>query len=223
MNLPEEFVLLAYADDGTLVTTGTQLDNGLGGSLLLELALSERVNIQDQRVLVRDPTPTGDTVVDYALAQLVADGKDRKPGYWVPKLAIGIRERVLAELVAQGVLGREKDKVMWVFPRTRYPSARGVEPVAEAEARGRLRAAVSASGEVERRTAALCALVAATGLERKIFADLDPKRVKARLKEISEGAWAAEAVRKTIDEVQAAIMVAIVVASTSSAVATSGF
>ena len=76
----------------------------------------------------------------------------------------------------------------WVFPRTRYPAAQGVEPPVEAETRRRLRSAVAASGAVERRTAALCALVAATDLDRKVFADLDRKRVKARLKEIGEGA-----------------------------------
>jgi hypothetical protein len=68
-----------------------------------------------------------------------------------------------------------------------------------------LRRAVSASGAVEPRTAALCALVAATGLDRKVFADLDRKRVKARLKEIGEGSWAADAVRQTIRATQAAI------------------
>jgi Golgi phosphoprotein 3 (GPP34) len=134
MNLSEEFVLLAYGDDGKPVTDGMHLDNGLGGSLLLELALAGRIDIQDKRVLVRDESPTGDT-----------------------------------------------------------------------EIRSRLRQAVSASGAVEARTAALCALVAATGLERKVFADLDRKRVKVRLKEIGEGSWVADAVRQTIRATQAAI------------------
>ena len=78
-----------------------------------------------------------------------------------------------------------------------------------------MRAAVLGADRVDERTAALCALVAATELDRKILADLDRKRVKARLKEISEGAWAAEAVRKTIEEIQAAVMVAIVASTTA--------
>jgi hypothetical protein len=123
---------------------------------------------------------------------------------------------VLDALVTQGVMRRERGKVLGVFPRTTYPAAHGVEPVAEAEARGRMRRAVASSGAVEPRTAALRALVAATGLERKVFADLDRKLVKARLKEISEGAWAAEAVKKTIAEVQAAVMVAVTAATTAS-------
>jgi hypothetical protein len=84
-----------------------------------------------------------------------------------------------------------------------------------------MRAAVLGDGTVEPRTAALCALVAATDLDRKVFADLDRKRVKARLKEISQGAWAAKAVQATIEEIQAAILIAIVAATTTGAGANS--
>jgi hypothetical protein len=149
----------------------------------------------------------------------------RKPGYWVRKLAKGTRGRVLDGLVARDVLHREPGKVLLVFPRTKYPAAHGIESPAGTDARTRLRAAVtrpgpssgsglrSGSGGVDVRTSALCALVAATSLDRKVFADLDRKQVKARLKEISEGSWAAAAVKKTIDEIQSAVMVAVIAAS----------
>ena len=48
--------------------------------------------------------------------------------------------------------------------------------------------------------------------EKKVFADLARDRVKARLKEISEGDWAATAVKKSVEEMQAAIMVAVMIA-----------
>ncbi|GAA3343938.1 hypothetical protein GCM10020358_45110 [Amorphoplanes nipponensis] len=115
------------------------------------------------------------------------------------------------------MLTRQQDKVLLVFPRTRYPAPHGVEPVPETEARQRLTAAVSATGPVEPRTAALCALVAATGLDRKVFRSLDRKRVSERLKEITAGDWAATAVKRTIDEIQTAVLVAVLAASTSSA------
>jgi hypothetical protein len=145
---------------------------------------------------------------------VVADQKARGPGHWIGKFAKDARALVLDRLVAQGVVRREKDKVLWVFPRTRYPAAHGVEPVAETEARQRMIAAVSGSGPVEPRTAALCALVAATDLDKKIFADLDRRQVKDRLSEIGEGAWAAAAVKKSIEEIQVAVMVSIIAATT---------
>ena len=67
-------------------------------------------------------------------------------------------------------------------------------------------------GLVESRTAALCALVAATGLDRKIFTDLDRKQTQARLKEIGAGAWAAASVKKTIEEIETAVTVTLITA-----------
>jgi hypothetical protein len=214
MSLPEEFLLLAYDEDGTPLTDGTRLDNGLGGAILLELALARRLDIEDKRVVVLDPRPIGDALSDEALAR-IGEERARKPGHWVTKLSKQARPRILEKLVAEGVLTVEKDRVLWVFPRTKYPSANGEPPAAEADARERIRAAVLGTGEVEPRTAALCALVAATELDRKILAGLDRKLVKTRLKEISEGAWAADAVRRTIEEIQAAVMVAIIASTTA--------
>jgi pimeloyl-ACP methyl ester carboxylesterase len=221
MNLAEELTLLAYADDGTPLTDGTHLDNGLGGALLLELALAGRVDVRDKKVVVLDPAPTGDPLVDEALARIAAEPKERRPGAWVTRLAKQARPRVLDKLVADDVLTVEKDRVLGVFPRKKYPAVNGVEPVAETQARQRLRTAVLGSGPVETRTAALCALVAATDLDRKVLADLDRRRIQARLKEIGEGSWAAIAVKKAIEEIQAAVMVAIV-ASTTAATAGAG-
>jgi hypothetical protein len=218
MNLPEEFALLAYDDEGAPVTDGTHLDNGLGGAVLLELALAGKVDVADKTVVVLDPAPTGDPLIDRALERIAGD-KPRKPGHWVSAFAKGTRDAVMDSLVAQGVVRREKDKVLLVFPRTRYPATHGVEPPAETEARQRMIAAVAGTGPVEPRTAALCALVAATDLDKKIFRDMDRKQVKARLKEIGQGAWAATAVKKSIEEIQSAIMVAVVAGST---VATTG-
>jgi hypothetical protein len=215
MSLPEEFLLLAYAEDGTPLTDGTHLDNGLGGAVLLELALAARVGIEDKRVVVTDPSPTGDPLLDDNLARVGAEPKARKPGHWVSKFAKDARPRVLGKLVADEVLTVEEDRVLWVFPRKKYPSAGRVPPAAEAEALQRMRSAVLGSGPVEPRTAALCALVAATELDRKVLADLDRKQVKTRLKEIGEGAWAADAVRKAIEDIQVAVMVAIVASTTA--------
>ncbi|RSM39131.1 GPP34 family phosphoprotein [Actinoplanes sp. ATCC 53533] len=220
MNLAEEFALLAYGDDGAPDTDNVRLDNGVGGSLLLELAISGRVGVEDKKVVVRDGTPTGDPLVDQALGRIAADEKPRRPAHWVKKFAKDTRKLALNRLVEQGVLTRQEDTVLLVFPRTRYPAPDGLEPVPETEARQRLIAAVSGSGPVEPRTAALCALLAATNLDRKVFRTLDRGRVKARLAEISAGDWAATAVKQTIEEIQTAVVVAVLAASTVSAATT---
>jgi hypothetical protein len=215
LSLAEELVLLAYEDSGKAQLSGTNLDLGLGGALLLELALTGRVDVVDKRVVVADPSPVGHPLVDGALDRVRAEGRSRKPKDWVSRLSKQARPAVLRGLVAAGILESEEDKVLLVFTRTRYPSAHGVEPPAETEARQRLRAAVTGTADPDPRTAALCALVAAVGLDRKVFPDLPRKLVKERLKRIGEGAWAATAVRKAIEEIQAAIMVAVIASTTA--------
>jgi hypothetical protein len=208
--LTEEFLLLAHDDDGTAQLDGARLDRGLGGALLLELALAQRIEVVDGRVAVRDPSPTDEPLVDTALQQISDDSKARRPAHWVEKFARGTRQQTLDRLVAAGVLRVEKDRQLWVFPRTRYPSAHGGAPLMESDARRRLWTAVAVSGEVAPRTAALCALVSATGLDKTVFRELPRAQVQARLTEISEGAWAAAAVRQAIAQVQAAIIAAAV-------------
>jgi Golgi phosphoprotein 3 (GPP34) len=211
LTLADELALLAYDDGGSTDLGPPTLDYGLAGAVLIELALAERVAVADDRLVVTDATPLGHPVLDAALAQIAADEKRRKPKDWVSKLSKDLRDRVLDGLAARGILERVKDKVMWIFPRTRYPSRHGVEPPAETAARQRLVAAVNADGPVDARTAALCALVRAVKYDKKVFADLPRDRVKSRLTEISEGDWAAAAVKKAVEEMEAAIMVAVMV------------
>ncbi|SCG56097.1 GOLPH3/VPS74 family protein [Micromonospora humi] len=212
--LTDELVLLAYDDGGANRLGRPHLDYGLAGAVLLELALARRVEVADKRLVVTDPSPTGVPLLDEALAT-VGSGRPRKPKDWIGKLAKGLPDRVLDGLVDAGVLRRESDRVLLVFPRTRYPSPTGAEPAAETAARQRMVGALVGDGPVDARTAALLTLTRAVGLDRKLFRELPKERVKARLTEIAAGDWASVAVKKAIDELQAAMMVATTVATTA--------
>ncbi|MEU5910915.1 GPP34 family phosphoprotein [Micromonospora sp. NPDC047527] len=205
--LTDELVLLAYDDDGANRLGRPHLDYGLASAVLLELALAGRVEVTDKHLVVTDPAPTGVPLLDEALTMLEAE-RPRKPKNWIGKLAKGLPERVLDGLVDAGVLRRESDRVLLIFPRTRYPSPTGAQPAVETEARERMAAALTGSGPVDARTAALLTLTRAVGLDRKLFRELPKERVKARMNEIAAGDWASAAAKKAIDEMQAALMVA---------------
>jgi hypothetical protein len=219
MRLADELLLLAYSDDGSAQLSQYSLDPGLAGAVLLELALAERFDVRDGRIVVADASPVGDPVLDGALARVAGDKKARKPSDWVQKLGENLRERLLDDLVAAGVLAREKDKVLGIFPRTRYPAAHGVEPPAETDTRQRLVAALDGGDPVPPRTAALAALVQAVGLAGSVFPGRREREVKERIATMTEAAladdrWASDGVRKAIEEVEAGIMVAVVTATT---------
>jgi hypothetical protein len=212
LTLAEELTLLAYDDGGNALVVAPTLDYGLAGALLMELALAGRIAVVDDRVTVTDPTPLGRPWLDDALAQLAGADRARRPKEWVDKLSKRVRQQVLNGLAESGTLRREDDKVLWIFPRTRYPAIDGLEPPAETSARQRLVAAVAASGAVEPRTAALCALVRAVRHDKQVFGELPRDRVKARLQEIAAGDWAAAATKKAIEEMEAAIIMVAIVA-----------
>jgi len=224
MRLADELLLLAYSDEGTPQLSQYSLDLGLGGAVLLELALAERFDVRDGKIVVVDPSPVGDPVLDEALIRVAGDKKGRSPRDWVQKLSEHLRERLLDNLVGVGVLAREKNRVLGIFPRTRYPAAHGVVAPAEAEARQRLLAALDGADPVPVRTAALAALVQAVGLAGKVFPGRSGRDVEKRIAAMTEaaladGRWAAGGVRKAIEEVQAGVMVAVVAATTASTAA----
>src|SRR4051794_3792158 len=107
MRLADELLLLAYSEKGTSQLSQYAVDLGLGGAVLLELALAERFDVRDGKIVVVDPGPLGDPVLDDALIRVASDKKARSPRDWVRKLSDQLRERLLDNLVAIGVLARE--------------------------------------------------------------------------------------------------------------------
>ncbi|MFD2764032.1 GOLPH3/VPS74 family protein [Micromonospora eburnea] len=219
LTLADELVLLAYDDAGVNRLGSPALDHGLAGAVLVELALARRVDLVDDRLVVRDAAPTGHPLLDAALATIGADRRRRSPKDWIPRLAKGLPDEVLAGLVAAGVLRREADRVLWVFPRTRYPSPDGGEPPVETAARQRMTAALTVDGPVDARTAGLLALTRAVGLHRRLFPEVPKDRLKSRLDEIAAGDWASAAAKKAIEQTQAALLIATTAATTAAFVA----
>jgi len=224
MRLADELLLLAYSEKGTSQLSQHSLDLGLAGAVLLELGLAERFDVRDGKIVVVDAGPVGDPVLDDALIRVASDKKARSPRDWVRKRGDHLRERLLDNLVGIGVLAREKDRVLGIFPRTRYPAAHGVVAPAEADARQRLLAALDGADPVPVRTAALAALVQAVGLAGKVFPGRSGRDVKRRIAAMTEaalanGRWASDSVRKAIEEVEAGVMVAVTAATTASTAA----
>jgi hypothetical protein len=223
--IAEDLLLLLLDDESGKLTNATFLDAGLGGALLVELALGEQVEVVKgnglwARAKVR-PTPAAapsDPALAEALA-LVAE-KERTAQDLVGRLGKGRREPFFERLEAAGILQRQDDRVMGLFPRRRWPTRDGAH---EADVRRRLGDALLRGVMPENRTAALIAVLSAMDLAHKVVDSdgLSRRQVKARAKEIADGDWAAKAVKDAITAAQAA-MSAAVVAVTASTAATSG-
>ncbi|GAA0271269.1 GOLPH3/VPS74 family protein [Cryptosporangium japonicum] len=216
--LPDELLLLAYDDAaGKPLVSTTTLDLGLAGAVLVELALAGRIAVEGKKVRVVDPSPVDDPIAEAALDRIRASSRERDPKSWLMPLGKGLRNRILDRLVETGVVEREESKVLGLFRTVRYPA---LNPAPETAAHGRLDAAIRHDDLSGRHTAALASLVHAIDLGPKLFPDLPAKEVKARLTRISEGDWAAKAIKDAIQAIQVALMAATTAAVTATVTTT---
>ncbi|KAA0021185.1 GOLPH3/VPS74 family protein [Antrihabitans cavernicola] len=219
--IAEDLMLLMLDDNGRTVVDRTKLPRGLAGAVLLELAIPGAIRVSEKGesvkagrlVVVPEVASTlqPDPITTDAL-ESIGSGRPIKAQRAVEKLQRGLRETLLARLVGQGTITAEHDRVLGVFPRTVYPA---VDSTRRNALYQELRGVLVDGLEPRPRAAALVSLLSATGAVEKVFTDADKRAVKKRAKAIAEGEWAGAAVRKAIDAVNAAVVAAVVVASTS--------
>jgi hypothetical protein len=222
MLLAEDLLLLVTDDaSGRLSAPAAEVDVALGGANLVELTLMNKVGLSGAwdrgragRIIVRDPSPTGDEVLDAAL-RIISGHQGSKPSTVVRPLGKNLRRKLYERLVLSGVVRAEQSKVFGVFRARRWPAQ---DASHEAQVRRLIIQALVQQTTPEARTAALIALVHALRYEHKIVdpreCGLSGQELRARAEEIAEGTWAAEAIRQAIGQ-----MIAVVVAATSAAAA----
>ena len=219
MLIAEDLLLLLTADDtGKLAADSTNTDMALGGALLAELALTERVDIagpdervREGRLVVRDASPTGDSVLDDALAT-VGHKEGKKPQSVVAALGKRTRVRLYERLAEAGMLRAEEGRILGIFPTHRWPAEHADH---EAAVRASLVTALRHGVTTDARTGALVSLLLALNAVHKAVdpesVGLSKRELNASAKRIAEGDWAAKAVRSAIDT-----GTAIIIASASS-------
>ncbi|SCL36156.1 Golgi phosphoprotein 3 (GPP34) [Micromonospora pallida] len=184
--LAEELLLLAYDDEtGKATMPRISLDLGMAAAVLVELALAGRIAYSDGLLVVADPSPTGEPIVDDVLARIVADDAPRSPSSWVQRLRHGLRDRILGDLCGRGVV-RDVDETELGFIHVhRYPM---VDPSVEQDTRRRLAEALTGGPVPDERTAALATLVSAVRMEPALRLTGDAASAHRRLEEIAGGA-----------------------------------
>ena len=176
MLLAEDLLLLVTDDaSGRLSVPGVQADAGLGGANLVELTLLGKVDVAGEqdpgkpgRIIVRDPSPPGDEVLDAALRTLVAR-QGSKPSAVIRPLGKNLRPVLYQRLAASGVLRAGRGRALGIFPTRTWPAQ---DPSHEAEMRQLVTQALVQPSAPDERTAALIALLHALKCEHKV---VDPR------------------------------------------------
>jgi Golgi phosphoprotein 3 len=167
LTMPEEIMLLLLDDEtGKPVgLPGPAGDLALAGAVLMELALAGRIDTDLDALSVARRDPVGDTLLDGVLARLAGAPAPRTSRWWIGEIArdaAALRAGVTERLVAAGVLRRQEDRFLWVFPERRYPKTEGRGETAEV--RARLRGVILDDDIPDPRDALLIGLARATGL-----------------------------------------------------------
>ncbi|MDE2925702.1 MAG: cytochrome P450 [Acidobacteriota bacterium] len=144
LRFAEEILVLVLDEErGDLAASlpPRSLDLALAGAVLMDLALQDRIDTDLKRLVLVDPTPFGDDILDPTLAEIASDVQPRDTGYWLGRIAgqaDQIRRAALARLIERGILRSEADGLVFLAPSVsrsrRYPAV-DVRPVEEAKLR----------------------------------------------------------------------------------------
>ncbi|WRZ89249.1 GPP34 family phosphoprotein [Streptomyces sp. NBC_01007] len=217
LSLPARLYLLAWDTTKGKITGSTHLHHLVRAGALTELA-QRGLLVDDDGIVtpVDADSRTGDLVLD-GLLELVAESRPRRWKPWVTSWARVTLDAVRAQLAAEGYLRAEKKRVLGLFPSVEYELDRvPVVQALRAEARQVMEGPVPVA-EVCDRDAALVALATAAEL-RTLASPKERKLHKARIDELTERSGAAApALRKVIQEVRTAVIVAATTASATAA------
>ncbi len=187
LTLVEETLLLALDDQSGNFHPLPEysLPLALGGAVLMDLALQDKLDSDLQGMMVVDTTPVGDDILDPVLEQLRGIETRLQPRTWLMRLARTgfIKERALARLVGRGILRREEKRVLWVFGSRRYPV---IDDREEREAKLRI-LEVLLRGEIpDPRTVVLICLADACSLFPWILSPQDLPAVSDRIQQVTK-------------------------------------
>ena len=211
LRFAEEITLLMLNDeDGEFVRVpGWSMQCAYAGAVLMDLALENRIDTDLKRLLLIDPTPVGDDLLDPTLA-LVSQSKETYDArHWIDQLADGaeeIREQSLARLVARGILRREEDRFLWVFQSRRYPI---VDGEAEREVKLRIMEVLFSDEIPDPRDIVLICLVDSCGILRELLTARELERASDRIDQVRKLDLIGQAMSKAVWDIQSSIALAM--------------
>jgi len=215
--LHEEVLLLALRDKEGTIASGTMYQYAIGGAILSELLLRKRIKVDESNkkklVDLVSATPVGEPLMDECLGKIAKAKRRAALKTWVSRFATvkKLKQRLAEQLCERRILKANKGEVLLIFTRKIYPE---VNPLPEKRIIERLRKAIfTETRDVDPRTAVLVSLANSTSLLKVIF---DKKKIKSRKKRIESivnGEMTGKAAKEAIEAMQAAVFVAVFVAS----------
>ena len=202
LSFAEEVYLLALDDKRGVIkpVPFAALDSALAGAVLMELAILDRIDTETTGLKVVSAAPTGDPLLDDALAKMQRQPAPQPTTFWLKHLAdptAHLPDRVLGRLVEKGILKQVDQRVLWVFAVRSYPVVADKEVK---EVRARLRELILGDDIPDPRDVVLISLGNASRLLEDLFTQEEYKQAQPRIKTLARmdliGQETAKAIRQ---------------------------
>jgi len=207
LNIPEKLFILTIDDGGAAISSvKTSLRYELAGAMLVELALINKIQLKDNRLVLVDPAPSSEPLLGEILAMIPAEKKLRKLSHWLQIVGNKqIIKSVAGRLAEHNVIVIEKKQYSWVIP---YQVSPRVNASAKYWVKQHLRGVVLAGEQAEPADIALLSLLKAFSLMRLVFTRDERKSANKKVDGLAQGEVFGDAVAKLLAEIGAAAVTA---------------
>ncbi len=137
LSLTDELLLLILNEETGEVGSFAEkrsLDMATAGSVLMDLALENRIDTDLENLMLVDASPVCNDLLDSVLADIASQAANRPISWWLERLSEGaeqIRRKSLSSLIERSVLESDDFDLFFLSPNVsrtrRYPAIRGVE------------------------------------------------------------------------------------------------
>lgn len=211
LTFTEEILLLMLDDDGLfLPIRGGAVEHILVGAVLMDLAFANRIDTDPEKLQVIDSNPTGNDLLDDALARIAGAGETLNTKGWVELLAreqaADIRQRAMNSLIERGILEAKDEKFLWVFHSRRYPT---IDGRVERGVKLRMEDVLLSDDMPDPRDVALVCLVDACDILSDIFSEREMERVRPRVDQLRVMDLIGREVGSVIAEIEESITMAM--------------
>ena len=202
----EVMLLLLHDENGRFERVPDwSLGYALGGGVLMDLALENRIDTDLDSLILVDDTPLGDSLLDPTLAEIAAADDKRDARFWVERTAgraDEIREEALSRLVHSGILEVQEDRFLWVFRSRRYPI---VDGKAEREVKLRIMEVLFSDEIPDPRDVVIICLADACALFRQLLSKQELERASKRIEQVTRLDLIGQAMSQAIRDIQLSI------------------
>ena len=207
LRFAEEIMLLLLHDENGRFERVPEWSLGyaLGGGVLMDLALENRIDTDLEKLILLDDTPLGDSLLDPTLAEIAATEDRRDARFWIERTAgraDEIREEALARLVKNGILELHEDRVLWVFRSRRYPI---VDGKAEREVKLRIMEVLFSDEIPDPRDVVIICLADACALFRQLLSKRELDHAVRRIEQVTRLDLIGQAMSQAIRDIQLSI------------------